>query len=135
MKINSIHVLGLAVLFIIVSSFQTKTTLKGTWEFAGGIYNGKKEGAPAEYALHRIYDAAHYDAFAIEKGYKPEKYEAGDYAFNGDTCVDTETFSSQASKIINIPIHYLYTLKNDTLTLSGKLPTGMIVEEYWKRIK
>ena len=122
-------------LFFILCSFQNQPTLKGTWEFVGGIYNGKKEGAPTGYALHRKYDAIHYDAYAIEKGYKTERYEAGTYIFKGDTCVDTETFCSQPSKITHIPIHYLYTLKNDTLTLKGTLPTGMRVEEYWKKMK
>jgi hypothetical protein len=122
------------LIVLLLCSFQNPTTLKGTWEFVGGIYNGKKEGAPTQYALHRKYDAAHYEAFAIEKGYQPEKYETGDYTLNGDTCVDTETFCSQPSKLTNIPIHYLYTIKHDTLTLMGTLPTGMRVEEYWRRV-
>jgi hypothetical protein len=120
---------------MIMSSFQKQTSLKGTWEFAGGIYNGKKEGAPTEYKLQRKYTDVGYEAFAMQKGYKTEKYEAGTYVFRGDTCVDTETFCSQPSKITNFPIHYLYTLKNDTLTLKGILPTGMNVEEYWRRVK
>jgi hypothetical protein len=110
-------------------------SLKGTWEYAGDISNGKKSGAPTEYSLRRKYDANHYDAFVIEKGYKPEKYESGNYVISGDTCVDTETFSSQPSKITNIPIRYLYTIRNDTLTLKGTLPNGLQVEEYWKRVR
>ena len=134
MKKLGIYLLVLTV-SLTVLSVQSPPTLKGTWEFVGGIYNGKKEGAPTDYALRRKYDATRYTAFAIEKGVKPEKYEAGTYRFKGDTCVDTETFCSQPSKITNIPIHYLYTLKNDTLTLKATLPTGMRVEEYWKKIK
>jgi len=120
---------------IIFFSFQSPKTLKGTWEFVGGIYNGKREGATKEYSLHRKYTATNYEAFVIEKGYKPEKYETGNYALKGDTCVDTETYSKQHSDITNIPIHYLFTVRNDTLILKGKLPTGMQVEEYWRRVK
>jgi len=120
---------------LILLSFTPPVTLKGTWQFAGGIYNGKKEGAPEGYALHRKYTATNYQAFVIEKGVKPEKYETGNYSLKGDTCVDTETFCSQPSKITNIPIRYLYTLRHDTLTLKGTLPTGMRVEEYWTRVK
>jgi hypothetical protein len=116
-------------------SFDNSKTLKGIWQFAGGIYNGKKEGAPDGYTLQRKYTAQHYQAFVIEEGVKPEKYEIGNYTLKGDTCIDTETFCSQPSKITNIPIRYLYTLRNDTLTLKGTLPTGMQVEEYWKRVK
>jgi len=116
-------------------SFTSPVTLKGTWQFAGGIYNGKKESAPEGYALHRKYTTTSYQAFVIEKGVKPEKYETGNYSLKGDTCVDTETFCSQPSTITNIPIRYLYTLRHDTLTLKGTLPTGMRVEEYWTRIR
>jgi hypothetical protein len=119
----------------LVTAFQTLPNFKGTWQFVGGIYNGKKEGATVEYALRRKYKSGSYEAFAIEKGAKPEKFEAGNYIIVGDTCIDTETFCSQPSKISNIPIHYFYTLRNDTLTLKGTLPTGMTVEEYWKRVK
>ena len=120
---------------LLLLSFTSPATLKGTWQFIGGIYNGKKEGAPKDYDLQRIYDAEYYNAFVIEKNMKPEKYETGNYVLKGDTCLDTETFCSQPSKITNIPIHYLYTLHNDTLTLKGTLPTGMRVEEYWRRVK
>ncbi|HEY4323368.1 MAG TPA: hypothetical protein VGN20_05260 [Mucilaginibacter sp.] len=125
----------IVLLSVIFCSFQSTTSLKGTYEFVGGIYNGKKEGAPAGYVLNRKYDNTKYQAFMVEKGYKPEKYEAGKYSISGDTCIDTETYSSQPSKIINIPISYSFTLKNDTLTFKGTLPTGMKVEEYWKKVK
>jgi hypothetical protein len=129
------HIFVFAALYLFLCSFDAPTTLKGKWKFVGGIYNGKKEGAPAGYVLQREYDVAHYEAFAIEKGYQPEKYETGNYSLKGDTCIDTETFCSRPSKITNIPIHYLFSIKKDTLTLKGTLPTGMIVEEHWKRIK
>lgn len=129
MKQISVIIIGL------LATFQPRVSLKGAWDFAGGIYNGKKEGAPTGYTLQRKYTGAGYQAFVLEKGYKDQKYEAGTYVFKGDTCVDTETFSSEESKILNIPIHYLYTIKNDTLTLKGTLPTGMRVEEYWKKVK
>ncbi|MDB5122571.1 MAG: hypothetical protein JWP94_700 [Mucilaginibacter sp.] len=127
--------ISIIVASLCLCSFATPPNLKGTWQFVGGIYNGKKEGATVEYTLRRKYKAASYEAFAIDKDAKPEKYEAGNYVIVGDTCIDTETFCSQPSKITNIPIHYFYTLRNDTLTLKGTLPTGMRVEEYWKRVR
>lgn len=125
-----------SLLFILlISSFAGIKTLKGTWIFKGGIYNGKKEGAPKEYTLQRKYDAQHFQAFAVQKGNKPEKYEAGDYLLKGDTCIETETFSSQPSKLIGIPVSYVYSIRHDTLILKATLPTGLKVEEYWKRVK
>jgi len=136
MKMKKIGLFFSVAIFVFTAySFQSTKSLKGTWEFAGGIYNGKKEGAPTDYKLQRKYTDIGYQAFASQKGYKTEKYETGAYVFKGDTCVDTETFCSQPSKITNIPIHYTYTLKNDSLTLKGTLPTGMRVEEYWIRVK
>lgn len=117
------------------SSVKPIATLKGNWQYLGGIYNGKKDNAPTEYTLQRNYDNAHYNAFALQKGEKPEKYEAGYYTLKGDTCIETETFSSQPSKLKDIPVHYLYSVHKDTLIFKGTLPSGMVVEEYWKRVK
>ncbi len=120
---------------LIVTSFQSLKTLKGTWEYVGDIYNGKKEGAPDGYSLRKKYTDTSYQAFMIEKGSKPEKYEAGRYILKNDTCVDIETFCAQPSSITNIPINYVYNLNADTITFKGVLPSGRIVEEYWKKVK
>ena len=125
----------LFLISLLAFSFIGKKTLKGTWEFKGGIYNGKKEGPPKEYILQRKYDNAHFEAFATDSTNRPEKYEAGDYILKGDTCIETETFSSQPSKLTGVPVHYLYSVRNDTLTLKATLPSGMVVEEYWKKKK
>ena len=124
-----------ALVIVAASAFSGAKTLTGKWEYLGGIYNGKKDGPPVEYTLQRRYDNAQYEAFALQKGYKPEKYEAGYYTLKGDTCIETQTFSSQDSKLKDIPVHYLFEIRNDTLIFKGKLPSGMVVEEYWKRVK
>ncbi len=125
---------ALGILSIAATAFRPVRSLTGTWQFVGGIYNGKQEGPPARYVLQRKYGPLNYEAFVLEKGYKPTRYETGNYILKADTCTDTETWCGQPSKITNIPIHYLYTLRNDTLTLKGTLPTGMRVEEYWKKV-
>jgi hypothetical protein len=132
---NILKFTALCFLFVVVTAFQPAPTLTGTWQYVGGIYNGKKEGPPAKYMLQRKYNALHHDAFVLEKGYPPTKYETGNYTLKGDTCTDTQTWCSQPSKITNIPIHYFYTLKNDTVTFKATLPTGMKVEEYWRRVR
>ncbi len=120
---------------VLFSSFQNEKTLKGTWEFRGGIYNGKPDAAPKEYSLQRKYTANKYDAFLLEKGEKTVKFESGNYVLKDDTCLETQTFSSQPSKLKGITVHYLYTLLKDTLILKATLPSGMIEEDYWKRVK
>ncbi len=126
---------ALLIIIILLSSFQTADTLKGTWEYAGDIFNNKKESAPTAYILQRKYSEAHFEAYVIEKGYVPEMYETGDYTLNADSCIEIQTFSTQDSKLLNIPVHYHYKISNDTLILKGILPNGERVEEYWKRVK
>lgn len=123
------------LILLLIYSFTGKETLKGVWDFAGGIYNGKKEGAPVGYILQRKYTNHNYEAFAIDSGGKPEKYEAGNYVLKGDTCIETETYSSQPSKLKDISVSYWYSIHHDTLTLKATLPSGMVIEEYWRRVK
>lgn len=125
----------LFVLLIIASSFIAAQSLKGAWEYAGGIYNGKKEGPPTDYKLQRKYDKEHFESYSIDSASAPEKYEAGSYVIHGDTCIETQTFSGPPTRVLNIPVPYLYFIRNDTLTLKATLPSGMVVEEYWKRMK
>lgn len=139
MKISKIFgltvlVLG-ATLTLMLSSFQQLPTLKGSWIFQGGVYNGKPDPAPTAYSLQRRYQDTTFDAFMLEKGEKPLKYQSGKYALQPDSCLETETYSLNPSKLTNITVHYQYAFRNDTLVLSGTLPTGMVVQEYWKKQK
>jgi hypothetical protein len=127
--------IGLLALVVVLSSFNAVTTLKGTWEYAGDIFNGKKEGAPKEYALRREYSDTNFNAYVLEKGYEPAEYEMGTYKLAADTCLETQTWCGQPSKLLNITVHYHYTIRNDTLVLAGVLPTGQKTEEYWKRVE
>ncbi|HVW12673.1 MAG TPA: hypothetical protein VHB54_02555 [Mucilaginibacter sp.] len=123
------------LLILIASAFSAEKNLKGTWVYIGGIYNGKQEGAPTDYSLERKYKSDSFEAFGVEKGIKPQKYEAGNYQLKDDTCIEIQTYSSEPSKLLNIPVRYVYDIRNDSLILKGTLPTGMVVEEYWQRKK
>ena len=125
----------LPAIIIILCSFGVKNRIKGVWEYAGGIYNGKADSASTDYKLHRKYDAAHYEAFFIEPGQPPVTYEKGYYKLKTDSCLETQTYSRQPSKLTGITVHYAYQIKNDTLTFNGILPNGTTVMEYWKRVK
>jgi hypothetical protein len=125
----------LVILSLVISSFHYSNSLKGTWEYCGDVFNGKVEGAPTDYTLQRKYFAKSYESFLLEKGEKPQKYEAGEYSMSADTCIETQTFSQQESKLIGIGIHYIYSIHNDTLTLSSTLPNGNTIKEYWKKAK
>src|SRR3569623_201714 len=103
------------LLIIVASSFANVRTLKGTWQFAGGIYNGRQEGPTKKYTLQRKYTDTTFDAYLVEKGSKPQKYQSGYYAIKNDSCTETETFSSQSSKLTGIPVHYHYELRHDSL--------------------
>lgn len=114
---------------------QQPPSLKGKWEFRGGIYNGKKDDAPKGYKLQRKYTDSLYDAFVIEKGQKTEKYESGKYALKNDTCLETQTYCQQPSKLMGVTVAYQYRISHDTLFLAAKLPGGSVEEDYWKKIR
>lgn len=121
-------------IIILLCSFN-EVSLKGVWQYCGGIYNGKASDAPTEYTLQRKYKKKDFEAFLIEPDTKPVKYEKGDYTLMADTCVETQTWCRQPSKTTGIAIPYTYTISNDTLIFKGVLPNGTTVTEYWKKVK
>ncbi|MFD0764918.1 hypothetical protein ACFQZI_08630 [Mucilaginibacter lutimaris] len=123
------------LLIVVVVGFKVDDSLQGSWQYCGGIYNGKPEAASKDYTLQRNYDAAHYSALLIEKGQPPYNYERGDYRLNQDTCMETQTFNAEPSKLLNVTIKYQYKIKNDTLTFNGVLPNGTVVLEKWRKVK
>ncbi len=134
MKNIFLFCIALALVFVSLPAYKSYS-LKGLWEYQGGVYNGKKEGAPTDYKMQRKYDNQHFEALMLEPDTTPQKFQAGDYRLTADSCFETETFSAIPSKFTNIVIHYGYTLNHDTLTLKGTLPSGMQVKEYWKKVK
>jgi hypothetical protein len=120
---------------LLFTSFQSPKTLKGTWEYRGGKFNNKLSAAPAGYTQQRKYTDSQYEAFLYEKGEKPVKYESGNYSLKDDTCLETQTYSLQPSKLKDVIVPYLYMLKNDTLFLMAKLPSGAVEEDYWIKVK
>ncbi|GAB2689826.1 hypothetical protein GCM10027037_10850 [Mucilaginibacter koreensis] len=124
-----------AVVLLACIAFNKAPSLKGNWQYCGGIYNGKKSAAPTGYQLQRKYDKEHFTLLLLEPDTTAQQIARSDYQITADSCLETETFSKIPSKLTGIVVHYSYTLKHDTLTLKGKLPTGMQVEEYWKKMK
>ncbi|AMR33001.1 hypothetical protein A0256_17040 [Mucilaginibacter sp. PAMC 26640] len=108
--------------------------LAGTYQYAGGIYNGKAEKPSGGYTLQRKYDKMTYTGLFIEKGEQTLIYEKGNYRLAQDTCFETQTYSSQPSKVTGVTLHYQYQLRHDTLSLKGGLPNGTTVLEYWKKV-
>jgi hypothetical protein len=129
------YILPAFLVIAVLCAFQSKVPLIGTWQYNGGVYNGTSELPSKDYILQRKYDALHYKAMLIESGVEPVLYEGGNYLLKNDTCLETQTFSSQPSKLLNITVKYHYQIKNDTLTFIGVLPNGTHVQEYWKKVK
>lgn len=126
----------LIALISFTASAQNKNNLlQGTWQFNGGTYNGKTDTASLQYTMRRVYTSSNFNAFACQKGYKTERYEAGKYRIKRDTCFETQTYSSRPSQAIGKTIAYTFKISKKELILSGKLPSGMLVEEHWKKIK
>ena len=126
--------LPLFLLSFVLLSFISESTLEGTYIYAGGVYNNKVEPASKEYKLQRRYNDAEYEATFIEPGQDTIVYEQGKYKLQDTTCFETQTYSREPSKTLNITVPYVYSINHDTLTFTGKLPNGTTVREYWKKL-
>jgi hypothetical protein len=133
-KMTKISIIALFIAIFSLATSAQAQTLTGTWQFNGGIYNGKRDTASLQYTMRRVYTSKNFNAYASQKGYKTERYEAGNYRLKGDTCFETQTYSSRPSQAMGKTIAYLYAIKNNELILSGTLPSGMVVEEHWKKV-
>ena len=126
----SSSILGLAIL-----ASCSSNPLKGTWQYDGGIYNGKSQKASTEFQMQRTYASNTYEAFMLEENTAPELYNSGIYEVKGDSLFITSKFSSRPSQNTDLTIAYKYSINKDKLTINGVLPNGMIVEEYWNKIQ
>jgi hypothetical protein len=113
----------------------TKNPIIGTWQYDGGLYNGREQKASPDFQMQRSYTGNTFEAFLIEGSAKPELYSSGVYAIKNDTLLITSKFSSRPSQNTDLTISYNYVIDQNNLTIKGVLPNGMIVEEYWKKVK
>jgi hypothetical protein len=119
---------------ILLSSCST-SPMKGTWQYDGGLYNGREQKASPDFQMQRTYTGNTFEAFMIEGTAKPELYSSGIYEIKGDTLMITSKFSSRPSQNTDVMITYKFAIEQDKLTINGILPNGMVVEEYWKKVK
>lgn len=126
---------SLAGICLIFLAGCSSNQLEGTWQYDGGVYNGKARQAHTDFQMQRTYKSDTYEAFLLEGTAEPELYNSGSYEIKGDSILITSKFSTQPSQNDNITIGYKFKTENDKLTTNGVLPNGMVVEEYWKKIK
>ena len=60
---------------LIIFSSSSNSPFKGTWQYDGGVYNGKSQKASLEFQMHRIYTANSYEAFLLEGNNPPNLYK------------------------------------------------------------
>lgn len=123
-----------SICMIIISSCSSGP-LNGTWQYDGGIYNGRSQKASSDFLMQRTYSKDKYEAFMLEENREPELYNSGIYEIKGDSLLITSKFSSRPSQNTDVTIAYKFSINDNQLTINGVLPNGMIVEEYWKKVK
>ena len=126
--------LNLIIIILFVLSSCSKNQLEGTWQYNGGLYNGREQKASSDFIMQRTYSAKSYEALKIEGSREPELYNSGIYEVKGDTLLITSKFSSRPSQNTDLTIPYKFKIINGKLTINGVLPNGMIVEEYWNKV-
>lgn len=119
---------------ILLSSCST-SPIKGTWQYDGGLYNGREQKASPDFQMQRTYTGNTFEAFMIEGTAKPELYSSGIYQIKGDILMITSKFSSRPSQNTDVMITYKFAIEQEKLTINGILPNGMVIEEYWKKVK
>lgn len=124
-----------AGLFLILITGCSSNPLEGTWQYDGGKYNGKAQKASPDFKMQRTYTSDTYEAFLLEGEAEPELYNSGIFEIKADSLLITSKFSSQPSQNTDITIPYKFVIDDEKLTTSGILPNGMVVEEYWKKVK
>lgn len=123
-----------SILCLALITSCSSSPLKGTWEYDGGVYNGKAQKASTEFQMQRTYSSKTYEAFLIEANKPPELYNSGNYEVKSDSLLITSKFSSRPSQNTDVTITYKYSINKDKLTINGVLPNGMVVEEYWNKV-
>ena len=131
---KKIYNLPSVLLFMILLSSCSTSPIKGTWQYDGGLYNGREQKASPDFQMQRTYTGNTFEAFMIEGSAKPELYSSGIYEIKGDTLLITSKFSSRPSQNTDLMITYKYSIVQNKLTINGILPNGMVVEEYWKKV-
>lgn len=126
--------LNLIIIILFVLSSCSKNQLEGTWQYNGGLYNGREQKASSDFKMQRTYTDKIYEAFMIEGNREPELYNSGIYEVKGDTLLITSKFSSRPSQNTDLTIPYKFKIVEAKLTINGVLPNGMIVEEYWNKV-
>ncbi len=124
-----------AGLYLIIITGCASSPLIGTWQYDGGIYNGKAQNASPDFKMHRTYTSDAYEAVLLEDGSEPELYNSGVYEVKGDSVFLTSKYSKQPSQNTDIKIGYKFRVEDQKMTTNGVLPNGMVVEEYWKKVK
>lgn len=122
-------------LCLILFSACSSNPLKGTWQYDGGVYNGKLQKASLEFQMQRTYTNDTYEAFMLEGSADPELYNSGVFELKGDSLLVTSKFSSSPSQNTDVTIAYKFRIDQERLITNGVLPNGMVVEEHWKRVK
>lgn len=136
MKIKSLLKATLICLtYPIATSFQPAKSLKGVWEYEGGVYNGHIDGSFKAIKRERVYSENQFEGFMTGKDGKRVKWEAGNYSLNDSKYLETQTYCNKPSPIKGKTMRYDYAIRNNRLIYNGKLPNKTPMEEYWKKVK
>ncbi|HEY1009333.1 MAG: hypothetical protein ACO1NS_04820 [Daejeonella sp.] len=122
-------------LILIFAAGCSSNGIEGTWQYDGGVYNGKARKAHTDFQMQRTYKSDTYEAFLLEGTAAPELYNSGTYEIRGDSILITSKFSTQPSQNDDVTIAYKLKTETGKMITSGVLPNGMVVEEYWKKVE
>ena|SRR6185437_16839647 len=121
--------------YVILVSFQAASPLQGVWELTGGKYGKYPFSATKELKLQKIYSANGYQVIAVYPNGKTVKNEEGTYTVKNNNDTETQSYHNAASSLKSKVMQYIFTIKNNKLTIKGTYTNKTPMEEYWKKIK
>ena len=122
-------------IYLLSVSFQSANSLQGTWEYNGGKYNRQVVTSSPVLKLRKVYTASGYQVLEIYPNGKTVKNEEGTYTIKNYIYEETQNYSNAHSSLKSKIMQYTYTIKNNVLTIKGKLTNKWPVEEYWKKVQ
>ena|SRR5437868_4537453 len=112
-------------------------TLVGTWRLVSAKYGGQKSTLPNDATTLKYFTPTHYVWMSYTKNGKVARMAGGPYSFNGKTLEDTPQFGVGDAFDLVRAKHQTFECKVEGKTLyqSGKLSSGLSLEEVWELVE
>jgi hypothetical protein len=115
----------------------TENPLVGTWKCVSAKYGGNEVARPAGFTQIKHVTPAQF-IWAVHDGEgKVSTVLGGSYTLKGDAYVETPEYGTAENleQLKGKPQSFTWKVEGDKWHHTGKLSTGLTIEEVWERVK